>query len=316
MTEIDLVHHNPLTPLGPRAWNWEIPIYLFLGGLTAGLMILTALLDRRLPAEKRSRWTRYLVLGAPILLSLGMLALWLDLESRWRAYRFYLVFRWSSPMSWGAWILMAIYPATLLFFLTQLTDEEADKVRAWRPLALFRLGGLVGCWRSFAQRHQRGLRTANLVLGIALGGYTGILLSTLGARAAWNSSLLGPLFLVSGFSTGAALLMLFPMAKDEHHLLRGWDVLAIVAELALLGLFIVGLLSSSAFGREAAGLFLGGKLTAHFWSLVVIAGLLVPLALELFEAKKGLAPTRYAPALLLVGGLSLRWILVVAGQVS
>ena len=50
----------------------------------------------------------------------------------------------------------------------------------------------------------------NLLLGVALGVYTGILLSALGARPAWNSALLGPLFLVSGISTGAALMLLLP----------------------------------------------------------------------------------------------------------
>ena len=59
-----------------------------------------------------------------------------------------------------------------------------------------------------------GIGKLNLVLGIALGTYTGILLSTLSARPVWNSALLGPLFLISGFSTGAALMMLFPL---NHH---------------------------------------------------------------------------------------------------
>jgi len=58
----------------------------------------------------------------------------------------------------------------------------------------------------------------------------------------------------------------------------------------------------------------GGQYTATFWSLVVIAGLLVPLLLESLEARRQLRHTAIAPVLLLVGGLSLRWILVLAGQ--
>ena len=41
------------------------------------------------------------------------------------------------------------------------------------------------------------------VVGIGLGIYTGILLGAFPSRPFWNSSLLGPLFLVSGLSTGA-----------------------------------------------------------------------------------------------------------------
>ena len=52
-----------------------------------------------------------------------------------------------------------------------------------------------------------------LVLGIGLGAYTGVLLGTLGARPAWSSAVLGPLFLVSGLSTGAALMMLFSLGS-------------------------------------------------------------------------------------------------------
>ena len=36
--------------------------------------------------------------------------------------------------------------------------------------------------------------------------YTGILLNTMVARPLWNSAILGPLFLVSGLSAGAAVM--------------------------------------------------------------------------------------------------------------
>jgi formate-dependent nitrite reductase membrane component NrfD len=61
-------------------------------------------------------------------------------------------------------------------------------------------------------------------------------------------------------------------------------------------------------------LFLGGSFTALFWSLVIIAGLVVPALLETLEFRWGLKSSIVAPLLLLVGGLSLRWILVLAGQ--
>jgi len=303
MTEIDQIHTNPLTTLGGEAWGWQIAVYLFLGGVTAGLMVLSVLLGRRVNNGERSKWSRWLAFAAPILISVGMLALWLDLESKLKAYRFYLAFRWTSPMSWGAWILLAIYPATILLGLGQLTEKEAS-----------RLGKLAVASRQLAQQHFRALGWTNVVLGVALGSYTGILLSTLAARAAWNVQVLGPLFLLSGLSTGAALMMLFPMNKREHSLLRRWDLVLIGGELALLLLFILGLAFGHPRARAAAQLLLGGHLTALFWSLVVIAGLLVPLAVEIMENRRHLRPTIFAPALLLVGGLSLRWILLVAGQ--
>jgi len=153
------------------------------------------------------------------------------------------------------------------------------------------------------------------VLGVGLGIYTGILLGSLGARPAWNSAVLGPLFLVSGVSTGAALILLLPMQHAEHTLIQRWDIGAILIEVTLLGVFFMALLTGGGqTGRAAAGLFLGGPYTAVFWSLVVIAGLAVPFALEVIEVVRRRRPTVLAPILLLVGGLALRWIIVAAGQ--
>jgi formate-dependent nitrite reductase membrane component NrfD len=243
-----------------------------------------------------------------------MLALFLDLANKPHVYRFYAALRLSSPMSWGSWILLAIYPVTLLLGLAGLTDAEARGLAGWRPIAALRLGVLVDRVRRWAVAHQGRLGAATVALGIALGGYTGLLLGTLGARPAWSSAVLGPLFLTSGVSTGAALMLLFPLADRERTWLRRVDIAAIALELALLGAYLLGLATAGDAGRAAARLFLGGSFTATFWSLVVIAGLVVPLTIELLEQHRGLRHTLVAPALLLVGGLSLRWILVLAGQ--
>ncbi|MGM0576045.1 MAG: NrfD/PsrC family molybdoenzyme membrane anchor subunit [Myxococcota bacterium] len=309
MPEVDLTRANHLIDPQLHVWGWEIPVYLFLGGVAAGLMVMTAILSKRIRPEDRSRWARWMPFAAPIVLSLGMGALFLDLEHKLHVFRFYTTFQVTSPMSWGAWILLGIYPATLLMGLSMLTRAEVDAAKSKVPL-----GGLIEWARDLAKEHETGVRRANVALGIGLGVYTGILLSTLGARAVWNSSVLGPLFLVSGVSTGAAFMMLFPLSHDEHETLRKWDMGAIGAELGLLALFLIGLTTAGEATSEAAALFLGGPYTATFWSLVVIGGLLTPFALETLEAKKGLKPTLYAPALLLVGGLALRWVFVVTGQ--
>lgn len=317
MPEIDMVRHSLQIDPQLTIWGWEIPLYLFLGGLTAGLMILGAALRLRTADDAAPRWERWLPFAAPVLISLGMLALFLDLAHREHVWRFYMAFRPTSPMSWGAWILIAIYPATLLLGLQGLQDSEVSWLRALAPVRALKLDGVITWARELTTRQARMLWWSNIVLGVALGAYTGLLLGTLAARPAWNSVVLGPLFLVSGLSTGAALMMLFPLGERSHHLLRRWDVLAIVVEVLLLGLFFLGLSASAGpAGDGAVAMFFGGRFTAAFWSLVVAAGLIVPLALELIEARRGLRPTLVAPALILVGGLSLRWILVAAGQVS
>jgi protein NrfD len=309
MNEIDVARHSRLIDPHLHVWGWEIPAYLFLGGMAAGLMFLTSLLHARHGAEP-SRTARWLPLLPPALVSLGMGALFLDLAFKLHVWRFYLAFRWTSPMSWGAWILVVVYPVSVLFGLATLGEADAALLARRVPL----LGGLVPPLRAFALRHARRLRIANLVVGVTLGGYTGVLLSTLGARALWSSALLGPLFLVSGISTGAALAMLLPVAPAERSFLARADVHAIWLEIALLLFFLVGLVTGGADGRAAAGLVLGGPYTAPFWAVVVAAGLVVPSAKEALERRRHLPATAVAPALVLLGGLALRWILVAAGQ--
>ncbi|OFZ22326.1 MAG: hypothetical protein A2X94_01905 [Bdellovibrionales bacterium GWB1_55_8] len=305
MNEIDLIRTNPSIDPQLHIWGWEIPVYLFLGGMAAGAMILSASLGKK----NNSTWVRLLPFAAPILLSIGMGALFLDLANKLHVYRFYLAFKWSSPMSWGAWILLGIYPVAMLLGVLRLSPSELN----WLGNRL-RSANVLASIRQFAEEHEGLIRAANIGLGAALGIYTGILLSSTG-RPVWNSAILGPLFLASGISAGAALALLFPMKDEEHHFFRRWDMAAIGIELLLILIYLLGLATiSGPDGALANEAFLGGKYTAPFWSLVVLGGLLVPFTLKLIESARGLKPTLVAPVLVLCGGFALRWILVYAGQ--
>jgi len=310
MNELDIARHSYLVDPRLHVWTWEIPVYLFLGGMAAGVMILTAALWMR--NEDRSPAARWLAFAAPLLVSVGMVALFLDLGFKLHVWRFYLAFRWTSPMSWGAWILVLVYPVSLVMALAGLDEAQAD--RAIAVCARVGLGGLARAARAFGLAHAPLLRWASVGVGAALGIYTGVLLSTLGARALWSSALLGPLFLVSGISTGAALLLLFRVNEEERHLFSVWDRFAIGIEFLIMLLLLVGLSTNGAEGRAAAGLFLGGPYTAPFWTLVVISGVAVPFLLETLEVRLKLRMALAAPLLVLAGGFALRWIMVAAGQ--
>jgi len=308
MNEIDIARHSNLIDPHLHVWGWEIPVYLFLGGMAAGVMILTALLHRR--GGERSAAARWLPFLAPALVSLGMGALFLDIEHKLYVWRFYLAFRWTSPMSWGAWILLVVYPVTILQGLASIDAAQAG----WLGSKLGRLAPRLSALREWALPRSQAIGTAAIAAGVGLGVYTGILLSTLGARALWGSALLGPLFLVSGISTGAAAMMLFRVTDEERHLLARWDLAAIGVEVALLALVLIGLATGGADSRAAAGMLLGGSFTAPFWVLVIAAGLAVPALLEVLEFRLHLKASFVTPALVLVGGFALRWIFVAAGQ--
>lgn len=320
MNEYTTTRTNAYIDPALHVWHYEVPMYLFLGGLVAGIMVLTGLWMLRSPERERSRALSLLPWAAPVLLSLGMLFLWLDLENRFNVLRFYFTIQPSSPMSWGSWILLAIYPASILLALRMLPTE----LRSCPVTVLARRLGAMGVVQrteqgfarltAWVDAHTREIALANVVLGVGLGIYTGILLGSLGARPLWSSAILGPLFLVSGLSTGAAFMMLYAIRDDERVTLGRADMGLIVVELVLIGLWLTGLATGGAAGREAAHVILGGPYTAAFWTLVVSLGLLAPLLAEWLELKHGQVPGRMAAVLVLVGGFALRWILVYAGQ--
>jgi protein NrfD len=308
--EIDLVRANAGVDPHLDVWEWQIPIYLFLGGLVAGIMVIGAA-----QTLLQGRWDRRLSrLGsalAIVLLSLGMLALFLDLANKAFVYRFYLAFRPTSPMSWGAWILLLAYPALGLWFIDSVEDDGWRRWTGRLPLQ-----GLVGWVRNLAAEYRQPVLYANVAVGLGLGTYTGILLQTLVARPLWNTGLLGPLFLASGVSAAAALFMLLRPGKEIFGSLLRWDVGALLAEGVLLTLFLIEKSGGAAVDRSAADLLLAGPYTGAFFGLVVLAGILTPLVMEVTELRRNHASGLLAPVLVLVGSFSMRAVVVMAGLAS
>jgi formate-dependent nitrite reductase membrane component NrfD len=312
MTELVTTAHSPIAQPYLHAWAWEIPLYLFLGGWTAGILVLSGIALWRGRVAPRRGGSFALTSSGPALLglaaiSLGMLCLLLDLTHKLYVWRVYTTFEPSSPMSWGSWILILVYPVLALGVLLDPPRVLAERVPIVRSLAEFLASN---------RRARKALGVTGVVAGIALGIYTGILLSALGARPLWSSAVLGPLFLASGLSTAAAfghLVAPDPMEREE---LARMDNVFLVAELALLALLLVGLVSSTRAQAEAAALFLGGPYTAVFWVGVVGLGIAIPVLVQSLAVGHRIAHTPVAPLLVMAGGLVLRFVIVSAGQFS
>jgi protein NrfD len=303
--------HNAKIDPGLEIWTWEISVYLFLGGLTAGIMFFAAVMPLMKRAGAAPFASLRLALAAPIMLSLGMGALFLDLEHKLFVFRFYTAFEPTSPMSWGAWILILVYPISLLQILSTLRA-------GWPGLAQYWLRLPLGDWiLDQCERYQRPIAVLAIPVAVGLGIYTGILLSAFSARPFWNTGILGPLFLVSGLSTSAALVVLGTRAHTERALFTRIDLGLIAVELVIVALLIVNLSTGGAVQLSAARMVLGGEYTLAFWGLFVALGLLVPLMLELWELRGGQrALAVLGPVLVLVGGYILRHVIVGLGQAS
>jgi len=169
---------------------------------------------------------------------------------------------------------------------------------------------------SFFLKYKKVLAWVTIFYALILGVYTGILFSAFNARPLWNTSILGPLFLVSGMSTAAALIILLSRSKEERFMFAKIDLVLIGIELFLITHMFMGFLASTQVQIEAARLFLGGPYTAVFWVFVVGLGLVVPAILEFFEIIKIKIPAVIPAILVLIGGLLLRFIIANAGQFS
>jgi formate-dependent nitrite reductase membrane component NrfD len=288
-------------------WHWPIALYLFLGGLAAGILFFAALYTIRGQAERLPTAVKWATFIVPFALIIGLVALFVDLKHQLYFWRLYTTIRLESPMSWGAWTLMAVTPLSFVW--------AASYVRELWPNFDWRFEFLKK-FEAWVQRNRLPLAWVMIVLAVILGIYTGILLSAFNARPLWNTSILGPLFLVSGLSTGAATIMWMSKNEEEQALFRRIDLLLIVIELFFIIHLFMGFLAGSQVKIEAAKLFLGGAYTAPFWVFVVLIGLVFPAILEILEMRGKKIPVSIPAICVLVGGLIFRIIMVEAGQIT
>jgi protein NrfD len=298
---------NPMVDPTLNIWHWQIPLYLFLGGVAAGILFFAALyyiLGREKDCPAAIKWAPLLT---PALLIIGLAALFLDLRHKTFFWQLYLTIRLESPMSWGAWTLLVITPLSIIWCATYAKELKPG----WKWRFAF-----LDDWEAFFIKYRKYLAWAILIYAVILGVYTGILLSAFNARPLWNTSILGPLFFASSLSTGAAVIMLMSKSHFERTIFSRIDLMMIGIELFLIVHMFMGFLASTQVQIDAANMFLGGPYTELFWIFVVILGLLVPALLEILELLGYKIPIVITSSLILIGGIFLRFIIVYAGQAS
>ncbi len=288
-------------------WHWEIALYLFLGGLAGGIIFFAAyfvITGKQKEMPTAVKWASFI---APLALIVGLSSLFYDLHHKLYFWRLYTTVRFTSPMSWGAWTLLIITPLSIIWTASYM--KEMFPGWDWKFNFLNR-------FEKWVNKKRVPFAWVMLFLSIIVAVYTGILLSAFNARPLWNVSILGPLFLVSGFSTGLAAIMW--MSNDEHEkkVLSRIDIFFILTELFLIVHLFMGFMAGTAVKLEAFHLFIGGQFTLSFWIFVVLLGLIFPVTLEILELRGFHVPKWVPPFLILFGGLMLRFVMVDAGQIT
>jgi hypothetical protein len=114
---IPTYHGRPA--LKPSLYGWTVAVYIFVGGLAGAAQILATVIDLlAIPAAGR-----LVLIGRGIALAgavLGAILLILDLHTKQRFYNMLRIFRPTSPMSIGTYVLISFGFWSLIAFAAQL----------------------------------------------------------------------------------------------------------------------------------------------------------------------------------------------------
>ena len=288
-------------------WRWYIPLYFFLGGLASGVSFIGALAEFFGGREHRStvRHARYL---SVVLAAICPIPLIVDLGRPTRFHHMFRVFKVSSPLSVGTWILTG-------FGL--LSGAQAARQAAEDDFVLRRESALGRLARALPSGPVTALHG---LFGMGLGGYTGVLLAA-NAVPLWQAGgkLLGPLFLAASATSGAATLNLTGVATgtQTRRTREEIQMVANVGTVTQIGLAVAHEMLVPRKINEPLRQGVWGRL---FRGGTIGLGLLAPIGVRFLAWASGRnlepAVSTVAATLTLTGTLIERFALVEAGKIS
>ncbi|MEZ8103921.1 cytochrome c nitrite reductase subunit NrfD [Vibrio cortegadensis] len=302
-------------------WDWIIAIYLFLAGMSAGAVMISIYLKRKViegnPAENGIlKATAFL---APFGIISGLTILIFHLTKPLSFWKIMIFFNPTSVMSMGV-ILFQVYMAVLFVWIGIIFKKQiVDFLQG-------RFAFVDGLLEKFT-KFENSIELFLGFLALLLAAYTGFLLSALQTYPMLNNPVLPILFLFSSLSSGAAACILFGVLvfKESPHgpsvsWIHGFERPVVMFELFVLVTFFTGLIFSGGQAEISAMNAIGeGFWASWFWWGVIGAGMLLPLLLNAVTPKS----IRYSggfilvvTTLSLVGVLMLRTFILYAGQMT
>jgi formate-dependent nitrite reductase membrane component NrfD len=295
----DLRSYYGLPVLKETVWKAStIPTYFYVGGL-AGASCALGAAAQLLGGQRLSglvRRAHVIGLGGSVVSAFLLVE---DLGKPQRFLNMLRVFRPTSPMSVGSWVLAAFGAGVSLAALPQVA-------------APFR----AGIARNGALKTLSGLGSiAAGVLGLPLCGYTAVLLANT-AVPTWQGArtALPPLFVSSAASSAEAVLSYFASTPREERVLRRFGAAAKAVELVAMQAVEAELARAP---RAAQPLQRG--LAGALWltaKICTAAGLLLALRPRSGIARRSRWRKVAAAALGTAGGLCTRFAIFQAGRVS
>ena len=268
-------------------WKWEIALYFFAEGISAGSYILCtvagfAAKERFRDTIRRGRYLSFATLLAcpPLLIA--------DLGRPERFHHMLRIFKRTSPMNHGAWALSGYG-----MFSAIAAALEIPALAALQRFIPHRLASVLG-----------------MPFALTMVSYPGVLLSTTSNPIWAKTYFLGSLLACSSMSTAVSALTLCSYRSEDervHEALTKFEDVAAGAEAAALGAYLGG-------ARKAKRPLIKGKQSKLFLWGAIAAGLIAPAILR--RSKSKVLRSAVAPLLTIAGGLALKWSITYAGQES
>lgn len=292
-----------------HVWHWPVAVYLFLGGLGGATFAIAAIIHLFEGCDKKM--LSIAVLASMFFLGVGTIFLLADMLQPLKA--FYALTNPTSWIFWGVIFINTFFAAGVAYVIPLL--EEWPQLKPW----IKRIPNPI---LSLLERFNRLAALGGATAGFLVAIYTGLLISAAPAITFWNTPAMPLLFVVSGFSTGAAFLLLmstFSPASNVQRIsekLEQLDAGLITVELIILGAYFNFALFLPSGARYSSEILLNNPL---FLFGFLIAGLLVPLAIETYgiffggHTKRTNRLLELASVLVLFGGFLLRYFVLEAG---
>lgn len=286
--------------------NWGLPVAIDLFAAALGAAAYMLAVMAQLAGGRRYQAVSITgALIAPWPVILGVLLLVVDLGNPLRFWEMilrrgegFLMFNPTSTMSIGTWLLTIFVIVALAYLVVSII---AIPFRGAEILS--KIVGVIG-----------------LPFALLVTIYTGVLIAAT-AEPLWNTPLLPVVFVCSAMATGIASVVFFlalyqllkksaqedsPVPKLER--IAGW-ILA-VQVLAVI-LFVL-------FGLGSAGMIsmIGPGFGVLFWIGVMGLGLILPIVVIFVIKVRTPQISLVLSALVLLGGFFLRYVILVAGQMS
>lgn len=312
MEPIILLH----TKWGDTIW---VPIYLFFGGIAAGAYVVAVVAD--LLGRGNSQWdnvarvSSYLTIPLYVFAGLAI-TIHLGKPERGLLFPFYFT-NYGSWMVLGGWAVALSAPFVFLV--------AAAHYYKYNPF-IRRIVGVIG-----------------IPILVWMAVNTALLLSGAKFVPLWSRTYLPWLFVNSGVLTGIAIVGLTiilagmfgsSIGKGARGVLHKFTYAVLVfevLELSILYVYFQFLRNASDAGTRlgefiipngskiAYEYVINGALANWFWGGVIIAGLGIPLLLSIFSIvirrwELGVSGTKFA--LIIVGGILLRFVIVWGGDIS